>query len=66
MAYLFDISYVGCSLLSLFAAVRGKIKEVRRGFEMNFLQIRSAEVESGNKIIQTSNHILFFTRQVCL
>lgn len=60
VAYLFDISSLVCSLLSLFAAVCGKIKEQRKSFEMNL--IRTAEVESGNKIIQ----ICFFILQKCV
>lgn len=66
VAYLFDIPSLVCSLLSLFAAVCDKIKERRKSFEMNFLQIRTAEVESGNKIIQISNNMLFFIRQKCV
>lgn len=60
VAYLFDIPSLVCSLLSLFAAVYGKIKEQWKSFEMNFLQIRTAEVESGNNIIQVSKNMLIF------
>lgn len=66
VAYLFDIPSLVCSLLSLFAAVSGKIKERRKSFEMNFLQIRTTEVQWGNKIIQISQDTLFFIRQRCV